>query len=310
MLTTLLELLLLQLLWSIAHAEQRSLTDTNKGAIVTLAEGKSLDGRFPYRSLVKHNHALKKYVWSDSIDVIIFHEGNILDTHQSYLQHKSLGMPLKFINVSETFQLYRAVNDPFCPGTDEMLRYGPGYRSMCRFWFSEFHKYLTGYSWAFRIDEDCIAMSDITHFLTDANQMSKLHISASVWIDLIDTRTDYIRSNGDGVFVRNMSRLVREFAVENALGTEKTSVTTWRAPYTNVMWVDLNWYRSSRLLLAFDEKVIKSQCIYSGRWGDLPLWGAKVFLLSENRHNLNFTYHHLSHRIKVGPGHSNTRKVS
>ena len=153
-------------------------------------------------------------------------------------------------------------------------------------------------------------MSDITHFLTDANQMSKLHISASVWIDLRNARTDYIRSNGDGVFVRNMSQLVREFAVENALGTEKTSVTTWRAPYTNVMWVDLNWYRSSRLLLAFDEKVIKSQCIYSGRWGDLPLWGAKVFLLSENRHNLNFTYHHLSHRIKVGPGHSNTRKVS
>ena len=104
MLTTLLELLLLQILWFIAHAEQRSLTDTNKGAIVTLAQGKSLDSRTPYRSLVKHNIALKKYVWVDSIDVIIFHEG-MWNSNRSPPIRDPIGElvdGLRFMEASET----------------------------------------------------------------------------------------------------------------------------------------------------------------------------------------------------------------
>ena len=310
MLYSLLALQLLLLLWLVACAELENPIDSNKGAIVTLAQGRHMLGRFPYRNLVKHNHAIQKYVWTGFVDVIIFHEGNILEAHQKYLQEKSGAMPLKFINVSETFQLYRAVNKSFCPETDEMRPYGPGYRSMCRFWFSEFHKYLNEYAWAFRVDEDCMAESDITHFLTDREITSRLHLSASTWVDLASAKTDYISSGGDGIFVHNMKKLVREFAAEKALGAEKVSVTSWQAPYSSVMWINLNWYRANRLLLHFDEKVIKSECIYSGRWGDLPLWGAKAFLVSETRHVMNFSYHHLSHRIKIRPHTVYRRKIS
>ena len=282
-----------------AHSQEKGTVErsSNKGAICTLAMGKS--NLQKYRNLIKHHIAIERFVWFKGADVVIFHEGDIIYDHQEYIRSKTPNLPLKFINVSDTFQLYKEVNNSFCPQTPKVVQFGPGYRSMSRFWFSEFQNYLPEYDWAFRIDEDCFAMSHISQFLSDNDLTSKVRVSATLWIDLSTANTDHIDKFRDGPFTWNLKQLVRNFAVKYSLPEEMRTVESWSAPYTNVVFINLNWYRSTKLLMYFDREVLDSQCIYSGRWGDLPLWGAKVFLTDESSHLLNFTYQHLSHRVKV-----------
>jgi hypothetical protein len=280
------------------------------GAIVTLARGKTFQNekRF-YKVLIKHNIAIERYAYLEGIDVIIFHEGDILDWHQRHIAEKTPNLPLKFINVSDSFQMFQRVNNSFCPNPGN--EFGGGYRSMCRFWFSEFTRYLSNYDWVFRLDEDCIATNDIKHFLGDKKLVSKIHVAASMWIDLARAKTDVISPvKEDGIFVHNLKKFVRDFASKHSLSRTKVDVSTWKAPYTNCMFLNLNWYRSNKLLENFDKEVIKSQCIYSGRWGDLPLWGAKTLLVDTELQILNFSYQHLSHRVKISPGKKVGRPLS
>ena len=133
--------------------------------------------------------------------------------------------------------------------------------------------------------------------------MRTYSISVYRWIDLSIARTDVIaKDKVDGKFVKNMKRFVKSFASQHGLSPSFLTLNTWHAPYTNCMYINAAWYRDEVLLHAFDKSVLASGCIYSGRWGDLPLWGAKLQLIQEPRRTLNFSYEHRSHRVVVKPG--------
>ena len=69
-------------------------------AVVVLTRGYS--DIIHYNNLLLRNKCLEKY-YNENIDYIIFHEGNISDIHQSYINSKTL-IPFIFINVSDSFK--------------------------------------------------------------------------------------------------------------------------------------------------------------------------------------------------------------
>jgi hypothetical protein len=76
-----------------------------------------------------------------------------------------------------------------------------------------------------------------------------------------------------------------------------------KAPNTNFMLVNLNYFRNHQLVQEFLQEVDNSHGIYSNRWGDAPIWGIIIYLLSgEDFFELSDTgYLHGSHNHYVNP---------
>ena len=272
-----------------------TLTSTGKasGAIVVLSKGERNERS--YATLIDRNKSLRKYVWSPSTDVIIFHEGNILENHQKFIQGMTSDMPITFVNISRVFTLYHLVNKSICPSTAQSRRFSPGYHSMCYFWFISFQEYLKEYDWLLRIDTDCEVKSESRHIIPPKDK--NIYLSSTSWLDLENEKYDTISATKpDGDVVRGMKDLVNKYATRDGLSTR---IETWKAPYSNVMYMDLNWVRTTKLLQEFISAVAESDCIFSNRWGDSPLWGAAVRLLNEPYHILPIAYYHGSHHVYV-----------
>jgi hypothetical protein len=76
-----------------------------------------------------------------------------------------------------------------------------------------------------------------------------------------------------------------------------------RAPNTNFMMVNLKYFREHKLVQDYLQEVDKSHGIYSNRWGDAPIWGIILYILSgEDFFELSDTgYLHGSHNHYVNP---------
>lgn len=232
-----------------------------------------------------------------TIDVVLFHEGDVSQADQNHIQAGTPDMPLTFVDVSAVFKLYKPVNHPQCPNSYLTKFTEPGYHSMCYFWFIGFQRYVERYDWLLRIDTDCLLCDNVRPAL--ASMPSQFHIAAPRWIDL-DRHGGYDNIAGpskQGMVVQGMHNFTVSFAQKHGIFDY---VHSWHAPYTNVMLLDLIWYRNSSVLRAFTQAVDASECIYSNRWGDMPLWGAAVILEKQPYHRLyKMSYFHGSHRTMV-----------
>lgn len=279
-----------------------------KGAIVALVKGGH--DKKEYRDVIRRNKSVRKYIWKCcQMDVIIFHEGDLIQEHQAFIQSHTLDMPIIFINISSIFSQFEDVNLTACPSTKQSRRFNSGYHSMCYFWFVAFRKYMKSYDWLFRFDADCEAKEDYSHIIPHRD----VYFSSSIWLDLRTEKYDMISANNpDGQVVLGMKHFINQFIYsynikisENYLKKNKifdsnsTYLSTWRAPYTNVMYLNLTWLRSHILLNEFINKISESKCIYSNRWGDSPLWGAAVSLAGLDYSRLPVSYYHGSHHLLV-----------
>lgn len=141
-----------------------------KGCIVTLAFGHD-DIREYNKTVVKRNKSVQDHLYTLNIkknavaDVIIFHEGNIIKSHQDYIQSKTPEMPIIFVNISKVFQDFHFVSNPLCPPSilSDTKNTPPGYNSMCYFWFIAFKDYLQEYDWMLRFDAVRMCMYMYVH---------------------------------------------------------------------------------------------------------------------------------------------------
>jgi len=71
------------------------------GAIAVLTRG--YQNLQQYNTLIQRNISIAKNIGNilNSIDILIFHEGNILDTHQQYISKGTPLLNLKFICIKE-----------------------------------------------------------------------------------------------------------------------------------------------------------------------------------------------------------------
>ena len=107
-----------------------------------------------YQKLIRRNTQISKNLNNKDIDCLIFHEGNIPEEHQTYIQEKTPELRLIFINVNNG-HAFKKENE-LIPHSEESKKWGgTGYRHMCAFWFTQFLEFTQEYDKLLRIDEDC-----------------------------------------------------------------------------------------------------------------------------------------------------------
>lgn len=273
------------------------------GCIVTLARGYE-DVKQYNDTILRRNKSVRDHLYSIEscatgncsavADMIIFHEGNINKTQQDYIQSGTPDMPIKFVNISAVFQHYHHVSNPICPPSSVSQSFGPGYFSMCYFWFLKFQEYVSQYDWMLRIDADCILQVDSRRNIYYLKK--NVHFAAAKWLNLEGEEADNISERDGGSVVIGMRNLTQNFAFDHGI---YDYIRTWRGPYTNVMYINLEWLRRAQIISKYMSVVEESGCIYGNRWGDLPLWGAAIHIAKEPTRRLNLSYFHGSHDTLV-----------
>jgi hypothetical protein len=261
---------------TVEHGASRTLG--RKNATVVLTRGYKTDSE--YETFIARNQSIASQTWGEEYEHLVFHEGNITAQQQSYiLNHSSI--KLMFVSVASLFEESRgceSITSDKCP---QNSTFSCGYKTMCRFWFCDFPELCKGYEYVLRVDEDVVLEENSPDPFTIAPL-------ASPGFYGIECQT----------FAQGMGNFFSSLATE--LHRTFNPDEVWSSPYTNVLWINVDWARSPDVKFVRD-KVRDSQCIMTNRWGDLPLWGALCKLLNVPRIALNLPYFHGSHGCKVSP---------
>ena len=268
------------------------LSNGKENAIVVLTRG--YENIEKYEELINRNDAIYEVYYNklsdpDKMDVIIFHEGNINDEHQAYIKSRTPKLPLQFIAVN----FYNNTNtNERCPPTNLSSRFDMGYKNMCYFWSIDFLHYLKNYKYIIRIDEDCIIRKLDPNILDDYGDRNILYSFADFnWENNID----------DPDVIIGLRELFEEFMEKNDI-TPYKSHDQIRCPYTNFMIVNIESIYNNKVIMSILNEIEKSNCIFSNRWGDLPIWGYILSLLVDEKYYLkdeNIKYRHGSHDIEI-----------
>ena len=262
--------------------------NNSKNAIVVLTKG--YDTNEKYETLIRRNNSIyDKYykLLNDktNYDIIIFHEGNISEEQQHYIQSKTPNFPLIFTKVDF---LNKIVNHPQCPNNNVSNNFSIGYKNMCYFWSISCLEYLKNYNYIIRVDEDC-ELANIDPNLIEKYKKENIMFSSAEWQDSDDISV-----------TTGMKELFTDFMKKHNLNpkTEKLEF-----PYTNFMVVNISYFRNNNEVKHVLQEIDKSECIFSNRWGDLPIWGYILSYLIDNKlykKDSSVSYYHGSHNnVKI-----------
>jgi len=254
----------------------------NKSCIAVLTRGYSHEAH--YENLVKRNQHIEINLLDKSIDILIFHEGNILDQHQEYIKSRSLSLKIKFINISA----YAFKKEKSKINLGDFSNLGLGYRHMCSFWFVDFWNYVNDYEYLLRIDEDCFIDFKIDQILLELQNIT--FISGK-------TQDDAER------VTFGLNKFSLNFLKQNNFNEEKWNVEKKPGgPYTNIIGFSLKKILEKEIFMKYIKEVDASEMIYKRRWGDMPLWGEAIFYLfgSETmKLDDRIKYYHQSHKVQI-----------
>jgi len=256
-----------------------------KNAIVVLTRG--YEDKKKYDELISRNHAIYSIFYSKipennqtTYDIIILHEGNINREHQEYIQSKSPKLPIRFISVS--FYTNNNKNHDICPSTELSDKFSNGYKNMCYFWSIDFLNYLENYEYIIRIDEDCILKKMDINIIENYKKQNIMFSSP------------FYQTEDDPNVIIGMDKLFNDFLKENKL-QQKNKL---RMPYTNFMIINIPFFKNNNIVQSILDKIKQTNCIFSNRWGDLPIWGYILSFFIDNAYILedkSIIYLHASH---------------
>lgn len=238
-----------------------------------------------YDSLIKRNKHIDSCLINKSINILIFHEGNIIDDHQNFIQNQTPNLTIKFINISNIGFLKNKENISFT----DAHGYGLSYRHMCSFWFVDFFNVVDGYDKLLRIDEDCFINSNIDSIF--------LHLDNYIFV------TGSVFDDHDFV-TRGLNEFSLNFVHENRSLFDFKNYDAKKpcGPYTNLIAFSLTKIQNNIMFQQYKNKVNKCNLIYERRWGDLPLWGEVIYYIFGNESMMidkNIKYFHASHGIAI-----------
>ena len=259
----------------------------SKNAVVVLTKGyKNLSG---YNNLINRNRYIsvnfyQKLINPSNYDIIIFHEGNITIPQQIYIQSQSPKIPLIFkpINFINNNSICSS-----CPPNNISNNYNSGYKNMCFFWSIRFLKYLFDYEYVIRIDEDC-KLINIDPNIIENYKNKEIYYSSP-----------YFQGPDDPKVVVGMEDFFNNYLINNNLTPINSNL---RCPYTNFMVININFFNNNDLIKEVLSRIYGSNCIFSNRWGDLPIWGYILSYLVEQKHYLedkSISYYHGSHNKQI-----------
>ncbi len=259
--------------------------NSNRCAIVVLTKG--YDSNDKYSQLIDRNNSIYEQLYvkkPDIYDILIFHEGNITNEQQSYIQSATSNMPIKFISIP--FQTNHETNS-LCPPTDLSKQFSMGYKNMCHFWSIEFFKYVSEYEFIIRIDEDCIIKSIDPNIIQNYKERN------------IQYSSPFFQGKDEPGVVMGMETFFRDYLQKHGLSPKSETI---RSPYTNVFIMNVSYFKNNARLLDLLEELDKSNCIWSNRWGDLPIWGYILsYFFDEHIYieDKSIQYVHGSHNAKI-----------
>lgn len=268
-----------------------------KIAISVLTKGYN-NQNFYDKSLIKRNILLENLIITQNFknyDFVILHEGDISLVDQKYISQATPNIKLNFWDV-KTKNPKTAFNNEnnklnlnLCPPNFLSNNFSLGYKHMCHFWSMDFLDYFKDYEYVIRIDEDCF----VTEF--DFGIINKMKDEDIVFV------SPYFQEQDVPQVIQGLDKLRDEFIVENNLITN-TNFNEIKCPYTNFMIVNNNKINNNNLVKSFLNKVHNCNCIYSNRWGDLPIWGIILDMIYSKNQYLelkNIKYHHGSHNKDI-----------
>jgi hypothetical protein len=259
----------------------------SKNAIVVLTKGYTkLSG---YNNLINRNRHIsvnfyQKLTNRTNYDIIIFHEGNITVPHQQYIQSQSPKIPLIFKTV-EFINNNSVCNS--CPPNDFSNMFTIGYKNMCFFWSIRFLKYLSEYEYVIRVDEDC-RLINIDPNIIENYKSTEIHYSSP-----------YFQGPDSPEVVVGMEDFFNNYLKDKNLTPINSNL---KCPYTNFMIINIKFFYNNDLIKEVLSKIYGTNCIFSNRWGDLPIWGYILNYLVEEKHYLEdktISYYHGSHNIQI-----------
>uniref|UniRef100_A0A6C0D884 Uncharacterized protein n=1 Tax=viral metagenome TaxID=1070528 RepID=A0A6C0D884_9ZZZZ len=274
--------------------EEKIQIEWNKTAVVVLTRG--YNNLQQYNTLIQRNISIVKKMGNmfNKIDILIFHEGNILVSHQQFISKFTPLLNIKFIYIKEhAFKDDKKTISFFEPTKS----FGLNYRHMCSFWFVDFWNYVKEYDMILRIDEDCIIDFNIPELFFVLQNKSVVY---GEW-----TRDKDFVTYGLNNYTK---KFIGEHIHKNANKPIFNHIPS--GPYTNVFGLNLKILRENRLIQNYIQKIKDSNFIYIFRWGDLPLWGEALFYFCDPEQYYRFEkikYFHGSHNYYVGSKNKNMR---
>ena len=157
---------------------------------------------------------------------------------------------------------------------------------MCYFWSISFFKYLHEYDYIIRIDEDCIIYNLDINILNKYKEQNIMFSSA------------YYQDNDFEDVTIGLKDLFDNYLIENNL-IKKNDL---KMPYTNFMILNIPFFKNNIDVNNILNEIDKSNCIFSNRWGDLPIWGYILSYLIDKsyyKEDKNIIYLHGSHSTKI-----------
>jgi len=231
-----------------------------------------------YNLLIKRNQHVSRHLNDKSTDILLFHEGNITQEHQVFIQSQTPELKLQFVDVPFP-ESKKAVP------VEEAPEFGLGYRHMCSFWFIHCFKALAKYAAVVRIDEDCFVDSNIDQLF--------LHLQKYTFV--------CGATAADHAFVtRGLNAFTLAFLKRHSRLHFKPKAPS--GPYTNLFGMALDRIRANPAFQSYALEVERSDMIYRRRWGDLPLWGEAIFYLfgqDSLKIDSTLSYYHESHEKYV-----------
>jgi len=231
-----------------------------------------------YNDLLQRNKTIYKHINKKRdypADLILFHEGNISESDQSYLNTES-PENIKFKNVS---QYFINNNDLELAGEN---KFNLGYRQMCRFNMYHIWEEVKEYDYILRVDEDV----EITKF------------DPYVFEYMESKNIKYMT----GRFTEDTHKLTNStlppFLKENTnLNVEK--IYNHRNPYTNLYATKVDFWRQDDVWsLLTTISLSKDQLL--NRWGDHTVQG---IILNHKEEKIRLfpklEYKHISHDLKI-----------
>ena len=231
----------------------------NKNAVVILTRG--YKDKSKYYSLIQRNKSISKNLVDKTTDIVIFNEGNIIESHQQFIIDQTPDLKIKFITIKDKAFLKKNERFEFYGPTKRDI-WNYGYRHMCHFWFIDFLQFCDDYDYIIRIDEYCFidfAIDDIFKIIT-----SKILIAGAMDEDI-------------EIVTHGMNNFTLNFLKKNGINGKNSRPPT--GPYTNIIAFNLLRIRKNQLLKKYMSEVDNSNYIYIYRWGDLPLWGEVIAYL-------------------------------
>ena len=233
-----------------------------------------------YSSLIRRNVEIQKNLTDKTIDILIFHEGNINQEHQTHISKETPELKIQFVDVNNGLAFKSNKTDiEFQPDTS---RFGIGYRHMCSFWFVDFWHFVDDYDRMLRIDEDCYIDFNIDSVFKN--------------LDINDFICGKWTRDFDFVTI-DLNKTTLQY-----IGKDTSHIETPAGPYTNVFAINLQNVRENQLLRKYVKVVDDSGNIYRYRWGDLPLWGEAIYYIFGMKSLLidaSIRYIHESHDTNV-----------